>query len=271
MSDLQGLLEEPTLPLGSHHTEELLSSKALWTKLRSLLAAEYGDAESKSLVNIMRKMAHFRYFRFLDLPPELRNKIYEYAMLDEFSWFSEWPPEVPLPTLPKESYTVGRIPAIARACRLTRLEMLPMWYAEVRLVIRVDNNTDRHAFEDWLTHMRDDHVSAIRYLRFQGRCGTLKLDLSSRTTELSTHSLGLFEINTSAFDTVSFRSRADEVIQQVNSVRHPEMTADGKFNKDGLKTLAEPFMGWLRTYGKHKTEDDEAREMEEKAQEEQER
>lgn len=65
-------------------------------------------------------------FRFLDLPAELRNRIYSYTFCGE-------------PT-PKYSLAKFQYPPIALVCKQTRSESLPILFSECHFIITIGSN-----------------------------------------------------------------------------------------------------------------------------------
>ncbi|KAK5676035.1 hypothetical protein LTS10_011324 [Elasticomyces elasticus] len=92
-----------------------------------------------------------RFRRFLDLPPELRQRVYEYA----FSYSDN-------------AYHLQQ-PAISRVSRLLRTESLPIFYKCNRFGITV-RRQKRHSgllwqnlLDLWPTYIRKEHLAMMRY------------------------------------------------------------------------------------------------------------
>ncbi|KAK6405496.1 hypothetical protein LTR81_019774 [Elasticomyces elasticus] len=87
--------------------------------------------------------------RFLDLPPEIRQRIYGFA----FSYSDN-------------AYHIQQ-PAIARVCRITRMESLPIFYKINRFGIAVKRNgskpTRQALVDHWPTFISEEHIGMMRY------------------------------------------------------------------------------------------------------------
>ncbi|KAI4920432.1 hypothetical protein J4E85_009199 [Alternaria conjuncta] len=75
-----------------------------------------------------------QYFRFLDLSPELRNRVYEYAKEDESSRFAPRPVQNALqyPRKPR-SMRPWKFFALTQVCTQVRTEYRPLWVRNLRV------------------------------------------------------------------------------------------------------------------------------------------
>ncbi|KAK3628215.1 hypothetical protein LTR56_018729 [Elasticomyces elasticus] len=153
-------------------------------KIRNLLSQEQrarvrgGMGVSRQYIALMDQDTRDRTFhRFLDLPPELRQRIYNYT----FSYSDN-------------AYHLQQ-PAIARVCRLLRTESLPVFYKNNRFGIMVERTPypsqgvmlRRQALADvWPTYILLEHVAMMRYFEITLKCTVdptcrlrVKIDLPS--------------------------------------------------------------------------------------------
>lgn len=123
---------------------------------RNKLTGKGGD----SVIVLEGADKHLEFSRFLDLPPELRNHIYEYAFTNETPF--------------SEALCRPRQPAITRVCRTLRAECLELFYASQTFVVHII----RYPYHErerlpiaaadrlWLKAIGTKNVSAIRAIIF---------------------------------------------------------------------------------------------------------
>ncbi|KAI4676674.1 uncharacterized protein J4E84_009509 [Alternaria hordeiaustralica] len=75
-----------------------------------------------------------QYFRFLDLSPELRNRVYEYAREDDSTRFAPRPNQDPLRFAhPPRTVRPWKYFALTHVCTQVRAEYRPLWVRDLRV------------------------------------------------------------------------------------------------------------------------------------------
>lgn len=99
--------------------------------------------------------AKYTFKRFLDIPPELRNRVYEFYIAD-------FPSSLKLPTKPP----------LSRTCRLLRQEVLPVFYANFEFEICLTQHSrnylrflEEHTTQLFLLNLAPTDVACIKKLK----------------------------------------------------------------------------------------------------------
>ncbi|KAK5117196.1 hypothetical protein LTR85_008964 [Meristemomyces frigidus] len=119
--------------------------------------------ELKLNVAIGNSQRGVRALDLLDLPPEIRNCIYEYAVVMPEGEAIEIRTQYYAP-----HHGQGQQPVITRVCRQLRRETLPMYYSMNRLTTSVgyieDVQTQKIAVNAWLAAVGETNAGHIRRL-----------------------------------------------------------------------------------------------------------
>ncbi|KAA8617203.1 F-box-2 domain containing protein [Pyrenophora tritici-repentis] len=90
------------------------------------------------------------YFRILDLPAELRNRIYEHCLDDEYYNFA---PSVRVRSRQAYKYRIWRFIGLTQVCKTIRSEFRPLWARN--LCVRFDRRSDiDHFMKNFLHHRK---------------------------------------------------------------------------------------------------------------------
>lgn len=98
--------------------------------------------------------------RLLDLPPEIRNKIWSLA--------------IP-PSRVHVGYKAGVQPAISSTNRLIRKETLPMFYARTIFTLCVEHLYHRWQVEKWIKAIGESNVRHIRVVKIATEVGRIRV------------------------------------------------------------------------------------------------
>ena len=112
----------------------------------------------------------------LDLPPELRDQIYEYLVLKQRNTITMLPNYGSF-----QSPVSAAQPAICCVNRQIRAETLPMFYSNNLFLAEVSDSTDLAIAKNWLVVIGDEN---IRHLRRLALCGHTKVLFRAMTCRL---------------------------------------------------------------------------------------
>ena len=85
---------------------------------------------------------------FLSLPPELRTQIYQYIVIRDIPVIPQLK-QISKTSTKTTSISLPQRPALAAACKTTRKEVLPFYYADNRFTLGLDRLRERRGTQDW--------------------------------------------------------------------------------------------------------------------------
>ena len=168
---------------------QILRSQEFWTTVRRALNVPYGWHRAAALTAALEASATLRPFRLLDLPAEVRTRIYNYILKDGIA--THQLRSLALPNILRtpqhrsdlyaSMYSTGRLKrvtdidretkAMIMTCHTVRHEMVPLWYDSVRIEVTIPDMAcpkARKLYQDWLEWMDwKGEISMIRHLKFR--------------------------------------------------------------------------------------------------------
>lgn len=184
--------------------------------------------------------------RLLDLPPELRDLIYEYIVLK---------PKNTITMLPNFNCFASEVsaaqPALIRVNKQLRSEALPMFYNGNVFLAEVSDTIDLHTAKRWLTSIGEHN---IRHLRRLALCGWTKIAFGHMTCRLWIRML--FDLKDGTLEIEGTETEVDKhrhVVKDVKELklayeRLVEARKGQGFDVESLEILMESFHRLCTSY-----------------------
>lgn len=175
-----------------------------------------------------------RTSRFLELPPELRDLIFEFALTSGRTLVT-----FRLDDYQRDSYLQATQPSLARVNRQLRHESLPIYYACNDFVLHTEGSKADDA-RRWLL-CNEPHLPKLRRVSYWVRCITLANQLMSSQGAMSISMM---------WDAMNDCWKVDEQWRWITVVRRPAaLENDAKLLVGHLRTLLEEPTLQLDGYG----------------------